>query len=1025
MQKYIITNIIVIIIIIIILNIASADEKKSTNKDIYIIENKHEIPSQETLNKLFGNNFNIKSQIDKTWTKEELYALDKSLEAMNMNRNDMNFRKDYVKAKLAFPIILDMLKHPLHIAPYMDAFINLISELKNESFYTLHEFLASCMIHPGIDNDKIPHKDSIKNQIEMIKLDDDVKKTLDTLGNDPVLTYLFKLFSKADMHIKKAFEKLTDFEKKILIHSLPLMITEHNVFLIKISDNEKKKIDEFIKKQTNDYLNKLASKVNLTEMAIAYISLIQLENNMIDFNKINFPKDKPKIIDTPWGKMVLGTINDDTYKGDYSIFIEPNGNDTYLNCRLGATDGYNTHIGFFIDLAGDDIYLCQDKNINLGASVMGISIFYDLGDGNDEYKSGHFSQGATTCGFAFLYDDGGSNDFTGKSYVQGAAAYGIASLIANSNEIGETLNYKKDPNDEEVNENKIINNNFKAWVLAQGFSRQYGIGICHGSKGNDIYFAGGIYLHTPLFNDRYQSFSQGFSIGDRYNNYAGGIAFLIDDGGNDYYLGDIYNQGVGYWYSGGFLYDKAGNDHYEMTQYGQGSGIHLAVGGLIDNSGHDSYIINAGLGQGGSHDYAASVMIDRRGNDKYLGATSCNGCGLTNAVGLFFDRSGNDMYGGNPDGYAIGSGRWNRNTGSIGVFVDAKGKDYYPATDKNNILCTKTFFGASYDFDNEKLISKQINNSTPNISKIKIPAICSYKGQLNDEIFEILWNISIRWEVGDNRIIVPKARDRLVEFDKNILPYIDKKLDSTNGLVYRAFIYIFPKLYNKCPDDVIKLLQENIESECPNRKLNAIRLSSSMKLTSMEKYILNILDTNDEKLIKTAISALGELKSTKSADKLLIFLDSEKPESIIQETAKSLIKMKYYNIYPKLRILLDHKYMTVRESIIRLLKENIKAFRDKIFNDIILYKVNKRSYISLLRVVAKMDEYPVNKRFVKIILEHSQNKDWVIRAHSILILKSMLSYDSKEWKDLNKGIENHLNHLKCTESDPYVKYILD
>ena len=180
--------------------------------------------------------------------------------------------------------------------------------------------------------------------------------------------------------------------------------------------------------------------------------------------------------------------------------------------------------------------------------------------------------------------------------------------------------------------------------------------MCINTRGNEVYEAGGVYLHAPLFGDRYQSFSQGFAIGERDIDYAGGIAMLIDHAGNDRYLGDIYNQGVGYWYSGGFLWDGGGNDLYEMTQYGQGSGIHLAVGGLVDVDGSDTYVMHSGLGQGGSHDYAASILHDRGGDDRYFGNTSCNGCGLTNSVGIHIDRSGNDTYASRKGG-GLNSGR--------------------------------------------------------------------------------------------------------------------------------------------------------------------------------------------------------------------------------------------------------------------------------------------------------------------------------------------------------------------------------
>jgi hypothetical protein len=107
-----------------------------------------------------------------------------------------------------------------------------------------------------------------------------------------------------------------------------------------------------------------------------------------------------------------------------------------------------------------------------------------------------------------------------------------------------------------------------------------------------------------------------------------------------------------------------------------GSGIHLAVGGLVDVSGNDTYVMHSGLGQGGSHDYAASILHDRGGNDRYMGATSCNGCGLTNAVGLFIDRAGDDTYGARREG-GLNTGRPARDFGSIGVLIDLSGKDDY------------------------------------------------------------------------------------------------------------------------------------------------------------------------------------------------------------------------------------------------------------------------------------------------------------------------------------------------------------
>ena len=62
----------------------------------------------------------------------------------------------------------------------------------------------------------------------------------------------------------------------------------------------------------------------------------------------------------------------------------------------------------------------------------------------------------------------------------------------------------------------------------------------------------------------------GFAIGSRPRG-AGGFALLHDKSGNDFYNGEVYAQGVGYWYSLGALIDDAGNDVYDATQYAQGA----------------------------------------------------------------------------------------------------------------------------------------------------------------------------------------------------------------------------------------------------------------------------------------------------------------------------------------------------------------------------------------------------------------------------------------------------------------------
>ncbi|MBU1023915.1 hypothetical protein KKB99_06500, partial [bacterium] len=607
---------------------------------VYSLAAEKEILPQTELDTCFAGNFSLSDQFTKTYSDSELQGLDRALKAMNMNRHDMDFRKDYTDGILAFPIILDMMKHPLNLAPYMDGYVNSIDALEKNEWHALPEILASAMLHPAIEFKKLTGIDDIHNEITSEGASVQPRwARMNPCPSEPFIPIL-NAVSVAEKHAKLAFENLNEDEFKILRQKIPQVITWHDVFKSPYSSEEKERLDKIVKDlDSGSYVDELATKVDLQQMMLAYLALPNPNDLSENIKSGYYPSDQPEYYDTPWGRMAIGTPYSDYYTGDFAILIEPGGDDVYENCRLGAAFGTSDRsVGFFIDMGGNDKYFCDDVNITLGASIMGVGAFYDLGGGDDLYKGGNMSLGSATCGIASFFDDGGSDEYFTKVYGQGAAGYGIGVMVDQAPPLVDTGESPANKEEEEIDESLIENDKYDAWLMAQGFSRQWGIGLCHGSRSNDTYHAGGVYLHAPLFNDRYQSFSQGFSIGSRDIDYAGGIAFLLDDGGNDYYLGDIYNQGVGYWYSGGFLYDRGGNDHYEMTQYGQGSGIHLAVGGIIDNSGNDSYTMNNGLGQGGSHDFAASVMMDRGGNDRYIGSTSCNGSGLTNAVGLFFDR---------------------------------------------------------------------------------------------------------------------------------------------------------------------------------------------------------------------------------------------------------------------------------------------------------------------------------------------------------------------------------------------------
>ncbi|MDF1703010.1 MAG: hypothetical protein P1V36_17820, partial [Planctomycetota bacterium] len=602
-----------------------------------------------------------------------------------------------------------------------------------------------------------------------------------------------------------------------------------------------------------------------------------------------FPKDKPLVKDTPYGRIAIGTLQDDVYAGDYAALIDPGGNDRYVACRLGAAYGTeNRRVGFFADLGGDDLYDCAEVNFTLGAAILGVAAFLDLGMGDDRYRGGHATLGAAMGGVAVFYDDGGSDVYEGKTFTQGAAGFGVGVFQDDARqERPETSADEgtKDP----VDVGLFDNDRLRAWSSAQAFARCHGIALCLNARGNDVYEAGGVYLHAPLFADRYQSFSQGFAIGERGVDYAGGIALIADFEGNDRYLGDIYNQGVGYWYAAGLLYDGGGNDLYEMTQYGQGSGIHLAVGGLVDVAGNDTYVMHAGLGQGGSHDYAASVLHDRGGNDRYHGSTSCNGCGLTNSVGLQIDRAGNDTYGARS---------------KSGILLDLEGTDDYLGVMSDGEVWRHTDIGVGLDVTppaNEDPTPKPERDP----SEIAIPKICAYEGELTQEVFDELWAISVRWEVGENRTIVPKARERLIAFEAAILPMLDAVVETDqSGLELRAFVDVLRGLSTGGADaEVTTFLRRNGTAESERRRRIALHLVGELKLIARIDVVLLALSGDDPGLARRAAAVLPKLESDAGNATLVGWLSGDDARARATAVA-TLLELKA-DVYAELRPLLD------------------------------------------------------------------------------------------------------------------------
>jgi len=367
--------------------------------------------------------------------------------------------------------------------------------------------------------------------------------------------------------------------------------------------------------------------------------------------KLLYSKDKNGL------RVIVGSLGNDVYEGDYDLIIDPGGNDSYLL----SYNPENPHSTIIADFAGDDIYKAETE-FALACGAFAYSLLIDY-EGDDIYRGGSFSLGAGYFGVGILWDKKGDDSYFGDTFTQGAGTFGLGLLIDSDGSDTYTGN-----------------------LFCQGFGFVNGIGGIIDNSGNDSYVVQPKYGDFIRYDDHYISLSQGFGYGIR-PWLSGGWGFLFDYGGNDVYVCDIFGQGASYWWSLGMLYDKSGNDQYLSHQYTQGNGTHMSLGILRDDAGNDIYRAY-GVSQGCGHDYACGWLQDRRGDDLYVTQDLGHGAGQANGMGIFTDLIGNDRY------YVIGKhntqgyGNPRRDYGSIGIFLDLDGDDRYDGNGSNNRFWT-------------------------------------------------------------------------------------------------------------------------------------------------------------------------------------------------------------------------------------------------------------------------------------------------------------------------------------------------
>ncbi len=762
---------------------------------------------------------------------------------------------------------------------------------------------------------------------------------------------------RAGKLIEEAFVSLSTEQMDSLLFTIPYLWTDEDDtsddYYLGIFHKEFGKPRDTSYKLEGIELLRIIQKVDFKKLFESASLMVLLLNEVAKFSDFSTMKDTfiegvigrvKKVIKTSYGEIVIGSEDDNVYKRDFLGIIDIGGNDRYENRAGGAIGRFLYPVSFILDLKGDDFYYAS-KPATQGTGVMGVGILIDK-QGNDIYLGGSISQGAGLCGIGILLDEKGNDTYRAGFFTQGAGNFGAGIL--------------KDVEGEDV---------YTAFDFTQGFGSVKGYGLLYDKKGNDVYYAGGRYIHHPLLPEDYRSFAQGFAIGWR-DIASGGIGFLLDEEGNDKYIAEVYAHGTSYWYSAGFLVDKKGNDIYSATEYAQGAGIHLSIGCLLDFEGDDHYYSRYGPSQGEGHDLSVGWLWDGDGDDVYY-VSGGQGFGLTNSVGIFVDRRGDDVYSKVEKG-GEGDANVARGFGGAGIFIDLQGKDVYPREGEavNDKIWLKGTRGIGMDVERVEPKKEPWYNTTATF-----PELDTLK---EEEKIKKLFEYASEWEVREAIGRVKTARKMLLEYGEKTLKYIfENEFKTYNGLKLRAIKYIVKKM----PESSKPFLYKYLSAENDTIRRNAVWLLGELKDTGSVERLINMLDLPQNKRLKvTIIIALGNIGDRKAVDKLIDFL-KDKREVIRIKSAEALGKIGDEQAIPYLIQAMDDRFFTVRDACIlalsrfkdRALSSIIKAIKDRKEKEVV-------DFIRLLlKIYESMNEREKNKYKEKFnqVIERYKNTNYL------------------------------------------------
>jgi hypothetical protein len=848
--------------------------------------------------------------------------IDSACAYLNLEEETINFaRLEWIENTFILPVVGDLMRSPLKGEKYAERIKKALNESDTVLIKTLSEDLEIYVKIPKIN---ISSPDS-----------------------------LIAVINKAGRLNREAFSGLTDREELILLASLPgrweiedfpeddwlntVLLDRYRIPFDTTGINE-------------DTVMSIIGKVNFEKLIEAGLLLTLLAEKVPELMDTIEDSKLPMKFETEFGTLIIGTRGDDKYE-KIPFIIDPGGDDKYIDCggSIGLVDPLSG-LSFIVDLAGNDSY-SGEEIVSVASGLFGSAVIFDF-EGDDTYRSSHYSIGCGYLGFGILKDYGGDDVYRGGIFSLGAGNFGIGMLL-------------------DLKGNDFYYTN----CYGEGFGSTKGFGLLSDMQGSDIYYSGGKYFDVPLNPNSYNSMSQGFAMGVR-PDFGGGIGFLYDKSGNDFYNAGVYAQGTSYWCSAGFLIDEDGQDRYMATEYAQGAGIHLSYGYLADLKGNDHYFSKMGPSQGEGHDLGCGILVDSSGDDWYS-VSGGMGVGLANSFGLFADISGSDVYN-ITEKLGIGDANYARGFSGLGIFLDLRGRDSYTyGRGYNDGYWFNKDYGIGIDKYSETEEEESIQRTVPDFSNMVI-----------EEIFEI----ASEWGAGDNKDRVAGARAELSNSGEESLDYIFKnKIDTKKGLEFRAI----EKTLKGIEDSLLieQYLSANINHAEIRARKNIFVLIGELEMKSLADSLVSILDgEGNEKFRRAIVYAMGKLKEKRSIDKIISFLKEDEPLKLV--SIKALGEIGDTNAIDCLFGLIKDPSVTVKSAVMLSL-----ANFDTLLVPHIEKKVKKDFPCELLLVGAKAvekDSSDCRERIKNILFKYIEDSDLKKREYAARGLTILGGEDVRE-----------------------------